>query len=92
VSAPLSLPPRIDLSCIGGLASDFRQAPDGPLVVDAGAVTVLGGLGVQVLLAAAYERRALGHEFRVTRASEAFTQALRQFGIRAEDLGAGGTA
>jgi chemotaxis protein CheX len=89
MSAPVVLPARVDLSCVERVAGELRDVADHPLALDAGSVTFLGGLGLQVLLAAASERRAAGGSMTITAASDAFLDALAQFGISTDDITTG---
>ena len=82
----LTLAPRLDLSQVAALTADLRARTGADLVLDAGAVTHLGGLGLQVLLAAAASWRAAGHALSVHPRSEAFDEALTLFGVTPDTL------
>lgn len=77
----LPLPHRVDLSQVGALATAIRAHRGADLVLDAGEVTHLGGLGLQLLLAAARDWQAAGHSLSVQPRSEAFDEALTLFGV-----------
>ncbi|MBD3787929.1 MAG: STAS domain-containing protein [Sphingomonadales bacterium] len=78
---PLPLPPRLDLSQVGALTNAIRARAGAGLVLDAGEVTHLGGLGLQVLLSAAQSWRAAGQSLSINPRSEAFDEALTLFGV-----------
>lgn len=83
------LPSRLDLAAASPLAHTLRgclSADGGALNLDASAVTQLGGLCLQVLLAAAAECASQSRRFRIEPRSAAFEQAVAQFGIPAASL------
>ncbi len=82
----LALVPRLDLSQAGALAAELRAREGAPLELDAGAVTHLGGLGLQLLLAAAADWRARGLPFSIHPRSEAFDEAVTLFGVDPDAL------
>lgn len=82
----LTLPPRLDLPAARPLADDLRARDGRPLDIDAGEVSHLGGLCLQVLLAAAQSWRKAGQPLRLTRRSPAFDEALALCGLGPEAL------
>ncbi|MDD8024239.1 MAG: STAS domain-containing protein [Paracoccaceae bacterium] len=82
----LALAPRLDLSHVAELAEILRGQTGGDLVLDAGAVSHLGGLGLQLLAAAAKTWRAQGHSLTIHPRSAAFDEALDTFGVGLADL------
>lgn len=79
--ATLVLDERLDLTAAAPLAAAIRALRDGPVRLDAGAVSHLGGLCLQILLAAAADWRARGFGWSVAPRSRAFEQALAIFGV-----------
>jgi chemotaxis protein CheX len=82
----LALAPRLDLSYASELAGALRGHKGADLVLDASAVTHLGGLGLQLLAAAAKTWRAQGHSLTIQPRSAAFDEALGTFGVKLADL------
>jgi chemotaxis protein CheX len=89
MTAPFVLPARLDLSAAAPLRDALVGRRGGDLELDAGAVAHLGGLCVQLLLAAAVSWRAAGHSLTLASRSQAFDEALSLFGLSADDLQAG---
>ena len=85
MTAQLTLPARLDLTAAKPLAQDIA-ALTGDLELDASQVTHLGGLCLQVLLAAAQSCQASGRGFQVTAPSEDFDAALSMFGVDPSQL------
>ncbi|MFD2175514.1 STAS domain-containing protein [Rhodobacter lacus] len=85
----IALAARLDLSQATPLATALRQAGGTDLVLDASAVTHLGGLALQVLASAAQGARTAGTSFTITPRSDAFDEALETFGIAPADLQTG---
>lgn len=77
----LKLPRRIDLTAVAGLRAEFLACAGQPLRVDAADVGHLGGLGLQVLLAAAAHWRQTGQLLVIEPRSAAFDAALAAFGL-----------
>jgi chemotaxis protein CheX len=75
----LELPGALDLAAAAPLLAELRTRRGGPLTLDGSNVQRLGGLCLQVLLAAQEAWRADGSEFRL-QASDAMAQGLRQMG------------
>lgn len=71
---------RMDLGAAKPLARDLSAA-NGTLRVDAGEVSHLGGLCLELLLSAAQSAQRAGFGFSVNPRSAAFTAALEQFGV-----------
>ncbi|MBA4491837.1 lipid asymmetry maintenance protein MlaB [Paracoccus sp. S1E-3] len=80
MTARLTLPARLDLTAAKPLASDIA-ALAGDVELDASGVTHLGGLSLQVLLAAAQSCRAAGRSFAIVAPSTDFDAALTLFGV-----------
>lgn len=76
----MRLPQNLDLGAAKTLHSDFLQARGAPIEIDASEVERIGGVCLQVLIAAAAAWRRDGHEFRVVAPSQAFTEAIRLMG------------
>ena len=85
MTAQLTLPARLDLTAARPLAKDI-SALTGDLELDASQVKHLGGLCLQVLLAAAQTSQANGHGFAISAPSEDFDAALAMFGIDPSQL------
>jgi len=67
MTAAFALPARLDLSTAPQLARDLLARPaDQDLVLDASAVSHLGTLGVQVLIAATRRAQAAGAQIHIT--------------------------
>lgn len=84
MAEPVILPPRLDLAAAAPLAADLSAALASgarSLSLDAGAVSHLGGLCLQVLIAAARDCGRAGRAFRIDPRSAAFDAALVQFGL-----------
>jgi chemotaxis protein CheX len=76
----LALAPVLDLKAAAPLKAALLERRGHPLELDAADVQRLGGLCLQLLLAAAVTWRADGFTMRVGPRSEAFVDALRLFG------------
>lgn len=76
-----ALPARLDLTTVRALARDLTAMRGHPLILDASGVQTLGGLGLQVLLAAGQHWRRDGRALRLLGASHAFSAALAQFAL-----------
>jgi len=76
----LALAPVLDLKAAEPLKVALMERRGHPLEIDAADVQRLGGLCLQLLLAAAATWRADGLSMRVGPRSEAFLDALRLFG------------
>jgi len=76
----LALAPVLDLKAAAPLKAALIERRGHPLEIDAHDVQRMGGLCLQVLLAAAAAWRADGVSLRVGPRSEAFLDALRIFG------------
>lgn len=88
----LTLPVRLDLPAARGLAADLRARAGAPLLLDASRVEVLGGLCLQLLLAARQTWARTGVPLAVGARSAAFDRALAQFGVAPAQLECGGGA
>jgi len=86
------LPLRLDFPAATGLRDALLARSGADLVIDAGKVAHLGGLCLQVLLAARDHWGRTGHRLLVTPRSAAFAAALDTFGIPPGMLESGGLA
>ncbi|WP_372839881.1 STAS domain-containing protein [Phaeovulum sp.] len=86
MSTALSLAPRLDLSAAKDLHAAVLARRGGDLQLDAGQVTHLGALGLQLLLAAKQSWQRDGHRLAISPRSQAFDDALRLFGVAPDDL------
>ena len=86
MTARIELAPRLDLPAARPLALALKAHTGKNVEIDAGAVTHLGGLCLQVLIAAAVAWRAAGHSLTFAALSEDFTEALSVFGLTQEAL------
>ncbi len=80
---PLALPAVMDLAAAGPLHAGLLLRLGAPLEVDASEVRRLGGLCLQVLLAARARWSADGAPFHVSNPSPEFAEGLALFGARA---------
>lgn len=87
----LPLPSRLDLSVAQSLTRDILSMRGGPVTLDASGVAYLGGLGLQLLLAAARQWRQDGQDFAVLPRSGEFDGALALFGLSPDALMNGGS-
>jgi chemotaxis protein CheX len=78
--AVLDLPVILDLKAAGPLKADIQTHAGVALDVDASKVERLGGLCLQVLVAAAAAWRAGGQPFRLINVGEAFRKDARLLG------------
>jgi chemotaxis protein CheX len=83
------LPEVLDLTAAGPLAADLLGLRGAAMTLDASQVKRLGGLCLQVLLAAQAAWDADGQTFRVAARSPAFDEALALFGADAFDVDQG---
>ncbi len=77
----LKLPRRLDLTAARRLKADLLALSGRPLRLDAAEVTHLGGLCLQLLLAAANHWHLSGQPLAIEPRSTAFDAALTAFGI-----------
>ena len=80
MSGGLALPAVMDIQAAEGLRGQLMDARGGPLALDGSAVERLGGLCLQVLLAAQRTWAADGHALVVDPVSEAFVEQWNAFG------------
>jgi chemotaxis protein CheX len=83
----LALPAVLDIQAAETLRVQLTGARGQPLTIDGSAVERLGGLCLQVLLAARRTWAADGHSLVVEPASEAFTDQWNAFGAPATAAG-----
>lgn len=81
MSAPLPLANRLDLPAARPLAEAISARSGEDLEIDASTVAHLGGLCLQVLLAAAASWRSAGRRLTLAHRSAAFDEALALFAI-----------
>ncbi|WBU62797.1 STAS domain-containing protein [Paracoccus aerodenitrificans] len=79
MSAAIRLPARLDLTAAHPLAREI-SAVGGDLILDCAEVTHLGGLCLQVLLAAQKDCQANGRDFRLLNRTEDLDAALKLLG------------
>lgn len=79
-AASYVLPDIMDLACAASIHRELLVRRGADLDVDASPVRKLGGLGLQVLLAANASWERDGHKFQVLNRSAAFSEALRLAG------------
>jgi chemotaxis protein CheX len=84
--AGLDLPPVLDATAATGLLEALQQLRGQALALDGGAVQLLGGQCLQVLLAARAAWEADGQNFALTPCSEDFQAALARMGVAPEAL------
>jgi anti-anti-sigma regulatory factor len=83
----LALPARMDSRAAPALAEALRTAPPGTLRLDASGVRLLGGLCLQLLLAAARER---GPDLVIDGLGPETVSQLAVFGLAPADVAPGG--
>ena len=88
MTATLVLAERLDLPAVRPLARDLVAGAGSDLTLDAGGVGYLGGLALQLLIAAARRWRADGVRLAVEPRSPSFDDALRIFGVDPAELAA----
>ena len=76
----LVLAPNLDLIAAPNLKDDLLARRGGPLAIDAGEVQRLGGLCLQVLVAAHQDWTRAGHTFSFSSRSREFDEAIRLMG------------
>lgn len=81
MSAVVALPPRLDLSTVAETAVRIDAHRGAALRLDAGAVTHLGGLGAQLVLAARRDWQAAGAGLEIAPRSAVFDAAIAAFGL-----------
>ena len=80
MNVTLVLPAVLDLKAAAQLKADLAGLRGQPATLDASAVQRLGGLCLQVLLAARKYWLESGHMLTISTRSEAFDEGLRLFG------------
>jgi len=76
-NTPLAAPSAIDLASITALRDALLERRTTDLIIDVSAVEKIGGLGVQVLIAAADAWSQDGRTLTIVNGSEAFLETLR---------------
>lgn len=89
MTEPLILQPKLDLPAAAPLAEELKTRLGGSVVVDAGQVTQIGALCLQVLLAAATSLKAAGHGMSITNANDKVVEQLAQMGFSPETVAEG---
>ncbi len=79
-TSPLNLPAVLDLKAAGALKADIQARAGAPLEIDASKVERLGGLCLQILLAAAAHWRSANIDFRLVNPGDAFRNDARLLG------------
>ncbi|MEO1490641.1 MAG: STAS domain-containing protein [Pseudomonadota bacterium] len=74
------LPPAVDMSSAKMIAADLCEKRGAPLTIDASDVTRIGGLGLQVLIAAKASWDADGVPLTFANGSEAFQRDIALLG------------
>lgn len=85
MSDVLTLPARLDLPGASEVLNELKKF-SGPVHVDASALTHLGALGLQVLVAAARDAKARDAEFQFTGSSERILAQMAVMGVSPEQL------
>lgn len=80
MSAALILPAILDLRAAAPLHAELQTRAGAPLALDAANVERIGGLCLQVLIAAAAAWGAAGHAFEVVHATQSFCDDVRRMG------------
>ncbi len=75
------LPEYLDLTAAAPLRAHLSALSEGPLDLDASGVQRVGGLSLQVLLAADIAWNANDQELRVVNPSESFVEGMRLMGV-----------
>ncbi|BCH23191.1 hypothetical protein MesoLjLb_29760 [Mesorhizobium sp. L-8-3] len=88
IQATMALPPLLDITAAGPLASEILGHRGKDLAVNAAQVQRMGAQCLQVLLSAAATWSQDGMEFEVTEASPEFTEALETAGLGMNHLSA----
>lgn len=81
--AALKLPENLDIAAATSLAETFRKRRGRGLSVDASRVGRVGGLYVQVMLAAKAAWESDGKALKILQPSEAYCEAMRMCGAEA---------
>ncbi|MEO0398808.1 MAG: STAS domain-containing protein [Pseudomonadota bacterium] len=84
MSDVISLDGRLDLAATEKLVEALNAAKGGSVTIDAANATLLGGQCLQVLLSAAAQWRADGHDFVVQNPSTAFQENLSMLGVSSD--------
>lgn len=82
----LTLAPRLDYAACAQLHSDIGAARGRALVLDAGKVTFLGGLALDIVMRARAEWRAQGLDFAITAPSDDLFEGLTVLGVPPDTL------
>lgn len=82
----ITLPQRMDLTAAAPVAGAIAAAAGKAVELDAGSVRHLGGLGLQLLLAAGQQWRRDGVPLHLAQPSEEFLQTLKLFGVDAAQI------
>ncbi|MGB0901047.1 STAS domain-containing protein [Halocynthiibacter sp.] len=85
----VTLPPRLGLGEVKSLIDELRKSSKQDTIVDAAAVTHLGTLCLQALIAGARAHIANGTTFQFSNQGETFQQQLELFGLSSEQVQGG---
>lgn len=88
MTSTLELAPRLDYEATGALYRRLCDCRGAPLTLDAGAVSYLGALALQLLIAARAQWQRDGEAFAILPRSDAFCEAVVALGLPAEFFGA----
>jgi chemotaxis protein CheX len=80
----LELPRRLDCQATGILHETLLARRGEPVTVDAGAVTFLGAIALQLMVSAQAQWRSDGIAFRITPQSRGFTDGVAALGLPPE--------
>lgn len=89
MTEPLVLQQKLDLPAAAPLAEDLKARLTGDVVIDAGQVTQIGALCLQVLLSAATSLRSAGHSMSFTNVNDRVVEQLAQMGFSPETVAEG---
>lgn len=86
MTGPITLAPRLDTQAADTLLNTILARRGQDMLLDAGRVSHLGTLCLQILLAARKDWRAQGLKFEFSTCSEAFDRAVSTYGLNRDDL------
>ena len=89
MSDPLVLQSKLDLPAAEPLAAQLKEMTGGDVTIDAGPVTNIGALCLQVLLSAATSLKAAGHKMTISNASDRVVEQMSQMGFTPESIAEG---
>lgn len=86
MTAVLTLQERLDFGAVDSLKTEIEGQIGNDLEIDASAVTHMGTLCLQILLAASQDWARAGHKFHLTSASDICTTQLALHGFTPDTL------